>query len=327
MRPGRIILAAIGLLALAGAGGVARLWALYVGPGPSTEATQLVIPRGSGGASTAALLADHGIIASTLAFRIGTVFDGTSPRIKAGEYLFPAGISARGVGELLTSGKTVRRRFTIAEGLTVAQVVALLRNAEGMEGDVAPMPVEGSLLPETYFYSWGDTRMRTIERAQRAMHETLADLWPRRTPDFPLADPNEALILASIVERETSVADERARIAAVFLNRLRQKMRLQADPTVVYGIDPTGTIGRPLSRADLEARNPWNTYSIDGLPVTAISNPGRATIEAVLNPARGDDLYFVADGTGRHLFARTLADHNRNVARLRESERARQQGN
>ncbi len=324
MRPGRLLLAALGLLALAGGLGAWRLWSLYTGPGPTTAAVQLVVPRGG---STAELLEAKGVVASALAFRLGTLLDGTASRIKAGEYLFAAGLSARGAGELLASGQTVRRRFTIAEGLTVAQVVALLRAAEGMEGEISPLPPEGSLLPETYFYGWGDARMRTVERAQRAMRETLAELWARRAPELPFADPEAALVLASIVERETAIADERPRVAAVFVNRLRQRMRLQADPTVVYGIDPTGTLGRPISRADLDARNPWNTYVIEGLPPTPIANPGRASIEAALNPAKTDELYFVADGEGRHIFARTLAEHGRNVARLREIERARQQRN
>lgn len=326
-RPGRFILAALGLAALVGAYVGLRLWSAYVDSGPSLTAVQLVIPRGNSGSATAALLADRGVIASPLAFRMGTFLDGTAARMKAGEYVFPAGASARAAGDLLASGQTVRRRFTIAEGLTVVQVMALLRGAEGMEGEILTVPDEGSLLPETYFYSWGDARTRTIERAQRAMREAMAELWLRRAPDLPLADAKSALVLASIVERETAIAEERPRVAAVFLNRLRLKMRLQADPTVVYGLDPSGVLGRPLSRADLEARNPWNTYVVDGLPPTPIANPGRASIEAVLTPAKSDDLYFVADGEGRHVFSRTLAEHNRNVSRLREIERSRTQRN
>jgi UPF0755 protein len=286
-------------------------------------AIQLVVPRASSSEETANLLAASGVIASPLAFGIGTRIDGLSARLKAGEYVFPAGISARGAGELLASGRTVQRRVTIAEGLTVAQVAGLLRAAEGMEGEIDPLPPEGSLLPETYFYSWGDARARTVERAQRAMREALAELWPKRAADVPFATVQEAVVLASIVERETAHADERARVAGVFVNRLRQRMRLQADPTVAYGIDPSGPLGRPLSRADLETRHAWNTYTNEGLPPTPIANPGRASIEATLNPQKTDELYFVADGDGRHVFARTLAEHNRNVARLREIERAR----
>lgn len=323
MRPTRFLALAATLVVLAACAGAWRLWSLYVGTGPSTVAIQLVVPRAGGVEETASLLAATGVIASPLAFAIGTRIDGLSARLKAGEYLFAAGISARGAGELLASGRTVQRRVTIAEGLTVAQVVNLLRGAEGMDGDIEPPPPEGSLLPETYFYSWGDARARTVERAQRAMRDTLAELWPKRAADLPYSNVKEAVTLASIVERETAHADERARVAGVFVNRLRQRMRLQADPTVAYGIDPAGPLGRPLSRADLETRHAWNTYAIEGLPPTPIANPGRASIEAALNPQKTDDLYFVADGDGRHVFARTLAEHNRNVARLREIERAR----
>jgi len=304
-------------------------WALaerYVRPGPSTADIQLVIPRGAGADEIANLLVARGVLASPWAFLAGTRWDGTLPRFKAGEYLFASGISARAAGDLLASGRIVQRRITFAEGLMSAQIVELLRAAEGFEGALEAVPPEGSLLPETYFYSWGEPRARTIERAQRAMRETLAELWEKRAPDLPLASQAEALVLASIVERETAHADERGRVAAVFVNRLRRKMRLQADPTVAYGLSPGVPLGRPLSRADLDTRHAWNTYAIDGLPPTPITNPGRAALAAVLNPPADDALYFVADGEGRHVFARTLPEHNRNVARLREIERARAAG-
>lgn len=317
-----VLLVLLALAAAAGAGG-AWLWQSYTGSGPSRADTQIVIPRAAGGEEIARLLAARGVVPDALAFRIGTRLDGLAASLKAGEFLFPAGISARGAAELLASGRTVQRRVTFPEGVTVAQAAAILRAADGMEGEPGALPPEGSILPQTYFYAWGDPRAATFERAARAMRETLAELWAKRVPDLPLRTPEEALVLASIVERETAHADERARVAAVFVNRLRRGMRLQADPTVAYGIDPSGPLGRPLSRADLETRHAWNTYVIDGLPPTPIANPGRASIEAVLAPAATDELYFVADGEGRHAFARTLADHNRNVARLREIERAR----
>lgn len=225
---------------------------------------------------------------------------------------------------MLAAGRTVVRRLTVPEGFTTFQVVALVEGAEGLEGEVGDIPGEGELLPETFFYSWGDTRRQMIARARRAMSEALAELWPKRAPDLPLRSPAEAVVLASIVEKETAIGEERPQVAAVFINRLRRGMRLQADPTVIYGL--TGgrsVLDRPLSRADLETAHPWNTYVIAGLPPTPIANPGRASLQAVLRPASSDDLYFVADGTGRHLFAATLAEHNRNVARLREIERAR----
>jgi UPF0755 protein len=320
----KLRLAALVLLALmlSGAAAIWRLADLYVSPGPAVEPVRVLIPRGAAGEAIADLLAEHGAIAARWAFLAGARWDGHWARLKAGEYLVPAGASAREVAALLASGRTLVRRVTLVEGHTSAQIVAVLRAAEGLEGEM-PAPPEGSLLPDTLFYSWGESRARIVERARAAQRELLGELWPRRAPDLPLRTPEEALVLASIVERETGHADERPRVAAVFVNRLRIGMRLQADPTVAYGIDPSGPLGRPLSRNDLDNRHPWNTYLHAGLPPTPIAHPGRASIEAVLNPPKTDDLYFVADGEGRHAFARTLAEHNRNVARLREIERAR----
>jgi UPF0755 protein len=318
--------AALVLLAFVCAGAAAfwRLTDLYVSPGPAAEPTRVLIPRGAGGEAIADLLAESGAIPSRWAFLLGARWEGHLGRLKAGEYAIPAGASAREVASQLAAGRTLVRRVTLVEGQTIAQFLAVLRAAEGLEGDVSAPP-EGGMLPDTYFYSWGDSRARLVERATRAQRDLLAELWAKRAPDLPLRGPEEALVLASIVERETGHADERPRVAAVFVNRLRIGIRLQADPTVAYGIDPSGPLGRPLSRADLENRHPWNTYVHAGLPPTPIANPGRASIEATLNPPKTDELYFVADGEGRHAFARTLAEHNRNVARLREIERARGQ--
>jgi len=320
----RVAAAAFILVTLVGAAAIWRLQDLYVSPGPAAEPVRVLIPRGAGGEAIADQLAANGAIASTWAFLAGARVDGHLGKLKAGEYAIPARASAREVAALLASGRTVVRRVTLVEGHTSAQIAAIVRGLEGAEGEV-PSIAEGTLLPDTYFYSWGESRARLIERAVRAQREAMAELWPKRAPDLPLRTPEEALILASIVERETGHADERARVAAVFVNRLRIGMRLQADPTVAYGVDPSGPLGRPLSRADLDNRHPWNTYAHAGLPPTPIAHPGRAAIEATLNPPKTDELYFVADGEGRHVFARTLAEHNRNVARLREIERARGQ--
>ncbi len=217
------------------------------------------------------------------------------------------------------------RNFTIPEGLTAPQVVALLAAAEGLDGEPPPLDKigEGTLLPETYQYVRGDRRVDIVGRMRKAMAETLDELWRKRSADAsPLATPRDAVILASIVERETALSEERPRIAAVFLNRLRRGMRLQSDPTVVYGLsNGTGTIGRPLTRADLAVDHPYNTYIHGGLPPGPIANPGRDSLAAVLQPAKSKDLYFVADGTGGHAFARTLDEHNRNVARWRRIQR------
>ncbi len=296
-------------------------WTRYNSPGRLTEARTVVVPRGSSVDDIANQLWQQGILSDPYSFQFGVRLDGSAARLRSGEYAFAAGISPRDVAAQMAAGKTVVRKLTVPEGLTSAQVVALVQSAEGLEGDVGDTPGEGELLPETFFYSWGDSRRQMVARARKAMSDFLTGLWPNRAPGLPLHSPKEAVILASIVEKETGVAEERPHIAAVFLNRLRAGMKLQADPTVIYGLTTgQGGLERTLSRADLEAPNAWNTYVIDGLPPTPIANPGRASLTAVLHPMSSDDLYFVSDGNGHHLFARTLADHNRNVMRLRSGE-------
>lgn len=322
MKPARFAAFLIVVLGLAATG----FWFaanLYLGPGHSAETARVLIPKGAGAREIAELLEDKRVVPNAWVFLGGAQIDGQLSRLKAGEYDIPPRASGREIAALIASGKTVVRRITFAEGLMSGQIAALLNAAEGLDGDPVAVPPEGSVLPDTYFYAWGDPRGRIVERATRAMRDTLAELWAKRAENLPLRDPAEALVLASIVERETGHADERGRVAAVFVNRLRRGMRLQADPTVAYGIDRMAPLGRPLSRADLDTRHDWNTYVIAGLPPTPIANPGRASIEAVLNPPQTDELYFVADGEGRHAFARDLAEHNRNVAKLREIERNR----
>lgn len=299
-------------------------WIRYTHPGPLTEPRTVIIPRGSGVDDIAHQLWHAGVLGDPYSFELGVRMDGNAPRLRSGEYAFAARITARDAAAQLAAGRTVIRRLTVPEGLTTAQVLAIVQTAEGLEGEIGAPPGEGELLPDTFFYSWGDSRRQMLARAKRAMTDIVAQLWPGRASELPLRTPEEAVILASIVEKETAIREERPRIAAVFLNRLRQGMRLQADPTVIYGLTGGhGGLDRPLSRTDLETASRWNTYVIDGLPPTPIDNPGRASLEAVLHPASTDDLYFVADGSGRHVFARNLADHNRNVARLRDSERER----
>ncbi len=322
----RRFLTALGYLVLAAAAlaAGAAVWgyAAFTRPGPSTAATVTVIPRGGGLEEIARALEAAGVVERAAVFAAGARLSGRGGELKAGEYRFPARISPRGAMELLVSGKTVARRLTIAEGLTVAAVLDRLAAAEGMAGEAAEIPAEGSLLPETYHFSHGDRRDALLRRMREAMRAFLAGAWAARAPGLPFDTPEAALVLASIVERETSREDERALVAGVFVNRLRRGMRLQSDPTVAYGIAPEG-LGRPLSRADLVRPTPWNTYVHNGLPPTPICNPGKASIRAALNPARTDFLYFVADGTGGHAFARTLAEHNRNVARWRRVRRER----
>lgn len=296
-------------------------------PGPLAQEETVVVPRGAGLSRIAAQLAEAGVIPADQMhrwlFTLGVKASGKAAALHAGEYRFPAAVSMRQVFEILAAGKVVVRSLTIAEGLTSPEVIQVLAAADGMVGDLPDAPPTGDLLPETYHYTWGDTREAMLQRMQDGMRKTVEELWAARDKDLPLKTPEEAVVLASIVEKETGVAAERPRVAAVFINRLRKGMRLQSDPTVIYGLDSEdGDLGRPLTRRDLESRTPYNTYVIDGLPPSPIANPGRAALEAVLRPAETDDLYFVADGTGGHAFARTLAEHNRNVARWRRLQRA-----
>ncbi|RMD62705.1 MAG: endolytic transglycosylase MltG [Alphaproteobacteria bacterium] len=298
--------------------------AIYVverfdGPGPLAADTVVYIPPGTSMGDIARQLERDGVIEDSLVFRTGVRVMRVSRDLKAGEYLFPATVSMRGVVEILLGGKTLMRRLTVPEGATSAEIVKLIEEAPALVGTIKEIPAEGTLLPETYNYERGDTRTSLIVRMQAAMRATLDELWPQRDPDLVLKTPEEAVILASIVEKETGVAEERPLVASVFLNRLKAGMRLQSDPTVAYGM--TGgdhPLGRPLTRDDLKTPSPYNTYIIDGLPPGPIANPGRAAIEAVLNPAQTDYLYFVADGSGGHAFAKTLDEHNTNVARWRK---------
>jgi UPF0755 protein len=312
------------LLFAAGLFTAACLWGLYQldRPGPHTKDVTLVLPRGIGVRGMADRLADAGAVHHPLAFVGAALLADKAGALKSGEYRLPVGASARAIVDLLAEGKTVVRQLTVPEGLTVKQVLALVAEADGLQDAVADAPPEGALAPETYNYSWGDVRADMVARMRRTQSKLLSDLWAQRAADLPLASPQEALILASIVERETATPDERPRVAAVFINRLKKGMKLQSDPTVIYGLSGgLGVLDRPLSRADLQKALPHNTYVIDGLPPSPIANPGRAALQAVVKPLATEDLYFVTDGSGGHAFAKTLDEHNRNVRRLRERER------
>ncbi|MDJ0610649.1 MAG: endolytic transglycosylase MltG [Kiloniellales bacterium] len=290
--------------------------------GPLGTDRTLVIPRGAGLNAISRQLANEGIIESAKLFQLGVRILGSSRDLKAGEYGFPAGVSMRQAYAILKSGETVDRWITLAEGLTSTEVVVLLAAAEGLVGEVSEVPAEGTLLPETYHYSFGDDRTALVSRMEASLEETLAELWPNRAEGLPIDTPEEAVILASIVEKETGVAEERPLVASVFVNRLRRRMRLQSDPTVAYGITQgERELGRPLTYRDLDTPSAYNTYLNRGLPPGPIANPGRASLEAVLNPAESPYLYFVADGTGGHAFSKTLTEHNRNVAKWRKFQR------
>jgi UPF0755 protein len=305
-------------------GGVAVVFGKirFEAPGP-LEADKIVnVPQRAGLIEIADLLQREGVIDEHKLVFVGGVFAlKARSELKSGEYLFPKRASVRDVVETLVEGKVIQHLITIPEGLTSEQIAARLLDSEVLAGPIKDTPREGSMLPNSYNFRRGDTREQAIQRMQQAQQQILKEAWERRSRDLPVRTPEQLIILASIIEKETSRPEERTRVAAVFVNRLKQKMRLQTDPTVIYGLAPgKGTLGRPLSRADLERPTPYNTYIIDALPPGPIANPGRASIEAAANPARTKELYFVADGAGGHSFAETYDQHLRNVARLRVIE-------
>ncbi|MBB4368058.1 UPF0755 protein [Bradyrhizobium sp. cir1] len=312
------------LIAMLGAGGV-----YYYGrqvleaPGPLGEDKIVNIPQRAGKRDIAETLNREGVtdvnpwvfIASVAALK-------ASSDLKPGEYAFQKNASLRDVIATIVEGKVVQHSVTIPEGLTSEQIVARLSDNDIFTGSVRELPREGTLLPETYKFPRGTTREQVIQRMQQAHKRVLAEIWERRNQDVPVKTPEQLVTLASIVEKETGKPDERSRVAAVFVNRLKQKIKLQSDPTIIYGlVGGKGTLGRPIKRSEITQPSPYNTYVIDGLPPGPISNPGRASLEAAANPARTRDLYFVADGTGGHAFTETYDAHQKNVAKLRAMEK------
>ncbi|MET0301152.1 MAG: endolytic transglycosylase MltG, partial [Methyloceanibacter sp.] len=296
-------------------------------PGPLATSTVFAVPKGEGGSSVADRLEQEGIIANRRVFMTGILYfkyiKGQGS-LKAGEYEFRKNATMREVLDTLVEGKSIEHKVTLAEGLTSYQIVQRLMGHRELRGEIKEVPPEGSLLPDTYKFGTNDTRQDILERMRAAQAKFLAKVWATRDPDIVVTTPEEALILASIVEKETGRADERGRVAAVFMNRIRKGMRLQSDPTVIYGIvGGQGTLGRSITRADLDTKTSHNTYQIPRLPPTPICNPGRSAIEASLGPPTTTDLYFVADGTGGHTFSDTLKEHNAAVTTWRKVERDR----
>ncbi|MGJ5179016.1 endolytic transglycosylase MltG [Bradyrhizobium oligotrophicum] len=294
--------------------------------GPLQEDKIVNIPQRAGKRDIADVLAREGVIDVNPWIFIGGVYAlKASSDLKPGEYAFQKNASLRDVIGVIVEGKVVQHGVTIPEGLTSEQIVARLSDNEIFTGSVREIPREGTLLPETYKFPRGTSRDQVVQRMQQAQKRVLAEIWERRSPDLPVKTPEQLVILASIVEKETGKPDERSRVASVFVNRLKQRIKLQSDPTIIYGlVGGKGTLGRPIKRSEITQPSPYNTYVIEGLPPGPISNPGRASLEATANPARTRDLYFVADGSGGHAFTETYDLHQKNVAKLRAMERQTQ---
>jgi UPF0755 protein len=292
----------------------------FEAPGPLVSERIVNVQRG-GIRDIADQLQREGVIDQPWVFVAGVVALKARDELKAGEYQFNRQASIRQVVETLIEARVVQHAFTVPEGLTSEQIVARLLENPVLTGNIKEIPREGTLLPDTYHFPRGFTRERVLQLMQQAQQRVLKDVWEYRNPDLPIKSPEQLVILASIIEKETGRADERTRVASVFVNRLKQKMRLQSDPTIIYGlVGGKATLGRPIMRSEIEQPTPYNTYVIDGLPPAPIANPGRASLEAAAKPARTKELYFVADGTGGHVFSDTYDQHQKNVARLRAIE-------
>jgi UPF0755 protein len=292
-------------------------------PGPLTDAKLVYIAPGTHTKAMALQLKTAGVIEDTLAFRLDAKLQGRLEGLKAGEYQFQPHMNIAEVIALMQSGKIFQHKITIPEGLMSVEIVDLLKKEPALTGDIPLLPVEGSLLPETYKFTYGDKRQAIIERMKKSQQDEMTVQWTKRAADFPLSE-QEAVVLASIVEKETALPDERRRIAGVFLNRLKRGIPLQSDPTVIYALTlGQNVLGRPLTHDDLKKPSPYNTYIASGLPPAPIANPGKATLAAVLNPEKNDYIYFVADGSGGHAFSKTLQEHNRNVTKWRMLEKSR----
>jgi UPF0755 protein len=310
------------VLCVAGGFGIVALQKKMREAGPLPADKVVYISPGTEVPDIIASLEKEGVIDSPVLLNAELLIEGARSKLKAGEYMFRQGASLREVLDTLVNGRQILHSVTIPEGLTSMQIVERLRGSDVLVGDIKEIPPEGALLPETYKVARGSSVSDLIRKMQDAEKKLLDQVWARRNPDVPLRSPYEMLTLASIVEKETGKADERPRVAGVFVNRLQKRMRLQSDPTIVYGlVGGRGTLGRGILRSEVDKWTPYNTYAIDGLPPGPIANPGRAALEAVANPSRTQELYFVADGTGGHVFAESLDQHSRNVARWRQLEK------
>jgi len=306
---------------------VALVWALwsYQGAGPAARqgaGTTVILRHGASLTEIASTLERAGVVRSSSLFMAAAQITGAARELKAGEYAFESRAPMARVLDDIRTGKVVRRLLTIPEGFTSEMVAEALQRTSALSG-AAPQPPEGAVLPDTYQFERDDDRAALLKRMMDARDQTLAQLWARRQPGLPFATPEEAVVLASIVEKETAVPSERPRIAGVFVNRLRAGMRLESDPTIIYGVSRGRPLGRGIRLSELNAPTPYNTYQVDGLPPTPICNPGRAALAAVLDPPKTTELFFVADGSGGHVFASTFAEHRKNVEKWRALEKSR----
>ena len=298
----------------------------FYSEGPAAEDKVFLVERGAGLATIAQRLEFEDLIADRWTFQFGAMAQRKQTAIRAGEYNIVANSSMADILKEITEGRPISYAVTIPEGYTSWQVVERINAAANLVGEIEEIPPEGTLLPDTYSFERGAKRQDIIDQMAGALETQLAQIWEERAEGLPISTPEELLILASIVEKETGLADERPKVAGVFINRLNRGMRLQSDPTIIYGItNGEGTLGRGLRRSEIEASTPYNTYQIDGLPIGPIANPGVDSLRAVANPDETDALYFVADGTGGHAFANSYAEHQTNVARWRQVERERAQ--
>jgi UPF0755 protein len=319
---GNAIFTLLILVAIAGGVAFAVGKTRFEAPGPLDQEKIVNIPARLGILDIAELLRREGVIDEHPAIFLGGVFAlKARTDLKSGEYVFPRHASVRDVVETMVEGKVVQHSITFPEGLTSEQIVSRLLDSDILSGNIKDIPHEGTLLPESYKFSRNTPREQVIQRMQREQRRIVQEAWERRVSDLPLKTPEQLVILASIVEKETSKPEERTRVAAVFINRLKQRKRLESDPTIIYGlVGGKGSLGHSITKREKETPTAYNTYMIDGLPPGPIANPGRASIEAVANPARTKEMFFVADGTGGHVFAETYDQHLRNVSRLRVIE-------
>ena len=323
MRKVLVILIVLGVIA---AGAMEWIFAAWTQPGPNGNQSVVLIEPGTGVRAISQKLQGARLVKSAWVFEADLRLHRMAEKLKAGEYAVPSNASMAAIADILASGKSIQHKLTAAEGLTSSMIYKLVVADPVLTGEAGPEPAEGALLPETYLFTRGTTRAELLARMKAAQTKFLDAQWARRTAGLPFETREQAVVLASIVEKETSLPDERRHIAAVFVNRLKTGMRLQSDPTIIYGITKGYPLGRDIRASEIIAATPYNTYAIDGLPSAPICNPGKDSLAAVLAPEQSDDLYFVATGQGGHAFAATIAEHNKNVVAYRVYQRLKERG-